>query len=208
MLINLHSSVLLSFFYILIFVTTLADKSVCLLELWFALVLWYSDIYDNRITANHSKCNVVICFRSLIFWYLWQLMLWLVSAMYCCDLLSFFDILIFMTTFGFIITNHYSLWFAFVLWYSDIYDNKVCYIIIGCFVVICFRSLIFWYLWQLEALTKGTLPSCDLLSFFDILIFMTTRLLAICRRKMLWFAFVLWYSDIYDNNFLWMAERD
>ena len=145
----------------------------------------------------------MICFRTLIFWYLWQQAWSSRHRSQCCDLLSYFDILIFMTTKLEVSAGRIRLWFAFVLWYSDIYDNGSWRSRQTNLVVICFRTLIFWYLWQLKGRSKGTVKvvicfrtlifwylwqprsqrqqaadSCDLLSYFDILIFMTTRSLA------------------------------
>ena len=154
--------------------TTLVRKGLGIDVLWFAFVLWYSDIYDNEKRSKDEHDRVVICFRTLIFWYLWQPIAFLYGEPYRCDLLSYFDILIFMTTHYFVENTEPLLWFAFVLWYSDIYDNWSTMHYIWNWVVICFRTLIFWYLWQLSLqLIIGTI-SCDLLSYFDILIFMTT----------------------------------
>ena len=115
----------------------------------------------------------MICFRSLIFWYLQQLLKNEKSILAGCDLLSFFDFLIFTTIvsdegyvenccdllsfFDFLIfttirckiyVQSLQLWFAFVLWFSDIYNNIAIYKVGSNPVVICFRSLIFWYLQQ------------------------------------------------------------
>ena len=165
---------LLSYFDILIFMTTLPVLYSPVIMLWFAFVLWYSDIYDNL-----TKLSII---NNI-----------------CCDLLSYFDILIFMTTRIGRCVKFYVLWFAFVLWYSDIYDNFFLQKYCIHFVVICFRTLIFWYLWQLLGNWKSEKWCCDLLSYFDILIFMTTCCTCCKANKLLWFAFVLWYSDIYDN---------
>ena len=114
-------------------------------------------------------------------------------------MLSFFDLLIFTTTchwsrnrccwlwFAFIlwfidiyhnangiITIELLLWFAFILWFIDIYHNAWYQNYTLELVVICFHSLIYWYLPQLVASEAHRLPSCDLLSFFDLLIFTTT----------------------------------
>ena len=164
---------MLSFFDILIFTTTGLDEILRHKELWFAFVLWYSDIYNNFYKFVWCHVMVVICFRSLIFWYLQQLTNLERTHRKRCDLLSFFDILIFTTTFCFSGSRYFScdllsffdilifttttllfaplrptLWFAFVLWYSDIYNNFIDSDNIVEPVVICFRSLIFWYLQQ------------------------------------------------------------
>ncbi len=96
--------------------------------------------------------------------------------------------------------------------------------------MICFRSLQNWYLQQL---TKAMLrndtrcdllsffaklifttthltvvkneASCDLLSFFAKLIFTTTISVYIKITDVLWFAFVLCKTDIYNNLFLFRS---
>ena len=140
---------MLSYFDILIFMTTPTDIESFVKTLWFAFVLWYSDIYDNNPFGTEESNKVVICFRTLIFWYLWQLLLMVGLQVKRCDLLSYFDILIFMTTLAKYSSRTQRLWFAFVLWYSDIYDNNIDGGYTMALVVICFRTLIFWYLWQL-----------------------------------------------------------
>ena len=142
-----------------------------------------------------------------------------------CDLLSFFAKLIFTTTIFATSIFLFVLWFAFVLCKTDIYNNlhkasTVFIAVVICFrslqnwylqqqwftrikrikVVICFRSLQNWYLQQLIQVFQPLSMCCDLLSFFAKLIFTTTKF----RRRdflfVLWFAFVLCKTDIYNNR--------
>ncbi len=241
---------LLSFFELLIFTTTGCRYDTYPRLLWFAFILWTTDIYNNRkllilgsecvVICFHSlnywylqqrnACNsigrlVVICFHSLNYWYLQQQIFILNSSVSCCDLLSFFELLIFTTTrdvfimrfwllwFAFILwtTDIYNnayltfqtiplLWFAFILWTTDIYNNLRKQEIKTMLVVICFHSLNYWYLQQLASLKCLRQKCCDLLSFFELLIFTTTNIKLFIVLYLLWFAFILWTTDIYNNS--------
>ena len=150
-------------------------------RLWFAFVLWESDIYNNCTGLSNQDHLVVICFRSLRIWYLQQLAGRGKMSGKSCDLLSFFENLIFTTT---IVRYWYArnwLWFAFVLWESDIYNNGKNRNNSQPPVVICFRSLRIWYLQQPRYKEDMALIGCDLLSFFENLIFTTTlHILILC----------------------------
>ena len=66
--------------------------------------------------------------------------------------------------------------------------------------MICFRSLQNWYLQQRRNSFCKIKVCCDLLSFFAKLIFTTTKTKGISFVTLLWFAFVLCKTDIYNNN--------
>ena len=217
--------------------------------LWFAFVLWIYDIWHNRTLLVAFDLCVVICFRSLNLWYLAQPNFLKLPWSQRCDLLSFFEFMIFGTTFrvnGFgmdmlwfafvlwiydiwhnlIYQSNWlpALWFAFVLWIYDIWHNFYVLFYIFVDVVICFRSLNLWYLAQ-HMVAKATSESscdllsffefmifgttglfggslrfcCDLLSFFEFMIFGTTHIFRIQCHESLWFAFVLWIYDIWHN---------
>ena len=142
--------------------------------MWFAFILWTTDIYNNKKLMISKLKLVVICFHSLNYWYLQQLDDLRAEMLVSCDLLSFFELLIFTTTNGVIKYAKSMLWFAFILWTTDIYNNSEqassCYY----FVVICFHSLNYWYLQQQVVLKRLAGHGCDLLSFFELLIFTTT----------------------------------
>ena len=149
--------------------------------------------------------RVVICFHSLNYWYLQQrkhLHQVLVTG---CDLLSFFELLIFTTTLICWTRGVYLLWFAFILWTTDIYNNRKRRGQGWSKVVICFHSLNYWYLQQLTYAGYFSKTCCDLLSFFELLIFTTTQNIPIIHSYKLWFAFILWTTDIYNNwlGFCW-----
>ena len=224
---------MLSFFDLLIFVTTTPIRSefICLLwfafilwstdicyngeatkrphsALWFAFILWSTDICYNRGPVVPRPRAVVICFHSLIYWYLLQQSLLVGLSLSGCDLLSFFDLLIFVTTRYDELTAAIRLWFAFILWSTDICYNQGIGGSCKDWVVICFHSLIYWYLLQLNLKTNESKISCDLLSFFDLLIFVTTHADSFYQRGMLWFAFILWSTDICYNIFLSRALQD
>ena len=174
---------LLSFFELLIFTTTPYQVRRCLKKLWFAFILWTTDIYNNYLSCPKLSKKVVICFHSLNYWYLQQLQ--------ACPRI-FYPLL----------------WFAFILWTTDIYNNVWWCYHSSVFVVICFHSLNYWYLQQLIMGLAYACSCCDLLSFFELLIFTTTALRKLCKSVMLWFAFILWTTDIYNNqleNLKWVA---
>ena len=142
--------------------------------LWFAFILWTTDIYNNQGRVMYALDHVVICFHSLNYWYLQQLFPSLYGISASCDLLSFFELLIFTTTRLYTIYCVMPLWFAFILWTTDIYNNQRWAKKLLIKVVICFHSLNYWYLQQLYWVMQCMVQSCDLLSFFELLIFTTT----------------------------------
>ncbi len=131
----------------------------------------------------------------------------MILPLYCCDLLSFFELLIFTTTPRVVGIMQYRLWFAFILWTTDIYNNFRSVCRYRLFVVICFHSLNYWYLQQQKNASWPPHRCCDLLSFFELLIFTTTRWVFHSICSPLWFAFILWTTDIYNNlkGSLWNA---
>ena len=173
-----------------------------LTSLWFAFILWTTDIYNNIIIRFVGSIIVVICFHSLNYWYLQQPDSTIRKVIHGCDLLSFFELLIFTTTAESISSKSSSLWFAFILWTTDIYNNFTNIYFCIPLVVICFHSLNYWYLQQHLRLLIQTSYCCDLLSFFELLIFTTTSILIYSTAKSLWFAFILWTTDIYNNSIL------
>ena len=141
------------------------------------------------------------CFCSLKDWYLLQHKLEGIINRKCCELLLFFERLIFATTVPKIGNIGNQLWIAFVLWKIDICYNAIRYIkitcvVVNCFcslkdwyllqqvpfwcklidVVNCFCSLKDWYLLQLDELVYSHYDGCELLLFFERLIFATTYL--------------------------------
>ena len=191
---------LLSFFELLIFTTTIISYLYEVVLLWFAFILWTTDIYNNSTLCFRLLHQVVICFHSLNYWYLQQLFLYRWWRRIGCDLLSFFELLIFTTTSEVKRKAGQKLWFAFILWTTDIYNNTGIKNLLKKQVVICFHSLNYWYLQQLGIALATTSCSCDLLSFFELLIFTTTFTSVDWTDDWLWFAFILWTTDIYNNQ--------
>ena len=119
--------------------------------MWFAFILWTTDIYNNLPVLKESGWLVVICFHSLNYWYLQQPFILLPppkAVVICFHSLNY--------------------------WYlqqqrENIIDNVE--------VVICFHSLNYWYLQQRSESLTSFRQGCDLLSFFELLIFTTTRML-------------------------------
>ena len=169
-------------------------------QLWFAFILWFTDIDHNSGVILFSCYWVVICFHSLIYWYWPQQFVKFLIHFNSCDLLSFFDLLILTTTTPLLVPPIVALWFAFILWFTDIDHNNLLFAIIILLVVICFHSLIYWYWPQLHDWENPTIEGCDLLSFFDLLILTTTIIFEVRWFEWLWFAFILWFTDIDHNS--------
>ena len=148
------------------------DMISCDLLSFFELLL----IDTNSKTAAYPILSVVICFRSLnyfwliptqrtlqafptVLWFafvLWttfdwyQLTCWNWKPDLSCDLLSFFELLLIDTNAGCLSRSQSLLWFAFVLWTT--FD---------------------WY--QPDGWLSKTCFSCDLLSFFELLLIDTNQ---------------------------------
>ena len=120
-------------------------------------------------------------------------------------MLSIFEILIFTTTSKAVYDSLRLLWFAFNLWDTDIYNNWMMHTQLVKPVVICFQSLRYWYLQQQISAKFMSSSRCDLLSIFEILIFTTTGASGLFGVVALWFAFNLWDTDIYNNE--WLLEN-
>ena len=143
--------------------------------LWIAFVLWKIDICYNFSTFTMSRMDVVNCFCSLKDWYLLQPPFGKPSLTHCCELLLFFERLIFATnslrcqmksnrcelllfferlifatTVWEIRKINLRLWIAFVLWKIDICYNLGCKRYVSKAVVNCFCSSKDWYLLQLQ----------------------------------------------------------
>ena len=220
-----YSCDLLSFFDLLIFHTAFVFGFMDCPQLWFAFILWFIDISHSMPLWLQMCGRVVICFHSLIYWYFTQPIVIDIAPPNGCDLLSFFDLLIFHTACCAISWKLTGLWFAFILWFIDISHSQtgvstVCMLVVICFhsliywyftqhlnkvyferqVVICFHSLIYWYFtqpfYELVVLCLG----CDLLSFFDLLIFHTAQQNQRLPPRQLWFAFILWFIDISHSD--------
>ena len=147
--------------------TLIKDVVIC----FHSLNYWY---LQQRLVDSYLNMKVVICFHSLNYWYLQQQYNHYDYQLVSCDLLSFFELLIFTTTFKQNTGMVVGLWFAFILWTTDIYNNLSYICFERCSVVICFHSLNYWYLQQHFRACFNLSLSCDLLSFFELLIFTTT----------------------------------
>ena len=198
---------LLSFFDLLIFHTADLQYKRHRRRLWFAFILWFIDISHSSKSKTPSSSNVVICFHSLIYWYFTQQEGVVPVQNISCDLLSFFDLLIFHTAYGRHNKNKRKLWFAFILWFIDISHSRAALYVNSKAVVICFHSLIYWYFTQHRKNQVQQEARCDLLSFFDLLIFHTADDEIYNDQWQLWFAFILWFIDISHSNLLLLCFR-
>ena len=192
--------------------------------MWIAFVLWKIDICYNDKSKTPLIYRVVNCFCSLKDWYLLQPFLWIFEGQERCELLLFFERLIFATTATLHTLASNQLWIAFVLWKIDICYNCITIVSYIASVVNCFCSLKDWYLLQqnnrfdfdvmrcelllfferlifatTDLILKKLPDSCELLLFFERLIFATTSQSDIILAFPLWIAFVLWKIDICYN---------
>ena len=142
--------------------------------MWIAFVLWKIDICYNIPIWHYFCSSVVNCFCSLKDWYLLQRSPSIKVSESCCELLLFFERLIFATTNSSHFLCAFALWIAFVLWKIDICYNIPCMRIHSNGVVNCFCSLKDWYLLQRNIVFVFNHLSCELLLFFERLIFATT----------------------------------
>ena len=141
--------------------------------LWIAFVLWKIDICYNFSTFTMSRMDVVNCFCSLKDWYLLQPPFGKPSLTHCCELLLFFERLIFATN---------SL-------RCQMKSNR-------CELLLFFERLIFATTYNKKTNQE---MRCELLLFFERLIFATTVWEIRKINLRLWIAFVLWKIDICYN---------
>ena len=198
---------LLSLLIFLIFIPTQKEQYQTKYKLWFAFIIDFSDIYPNYFKVRRVREPVVICFHYWFFWYLSQRKCYISHYADSCDLLSLLIFLIFIPTFDFYEVFPYRLWFAFIIDFSDIYPNAHSHLRTTIRVVICFHYWFFWYLSQQEGLKVPMFYRCDLLSLLIFLIFIPTIDRSSFIKELLWFAFIIDFSDIYPNC-LWSRHHD
>ena len=162
-----------------------------------SLNLWYLPQLHVLNSLRHQGCDLLSFFEFMIFA---TTVFSYTAGAPGCDLLSFFEFMIFATTIALYTNFNAPLWFAFVLWIYDICHNWDRHHPGHSTVVICFRSLNLWYLPQPPLWPWLVSVSCDLLSFFEFMIFATTIALYTNFNAPLWFAFVLWIYDICHNG--------
>jgi len=168
-----------------------------------------------------NRMKVVNCFRSFTYWPLSQSVVGTSNGGLGCELLSFFHLLTFVTVellgcggqascellsffhlLTFVTVAHLMsrpskvLWIAFVLSLIDL-----CHSVVRAGdrvypVVNCFRSFTYWPLSQLIFCSSSSPISCELLSFFHLLTFVTVLLLVLTQSPVLWIAFVLSLIDL------------
>ena len=169
--------------------------------------------------------SVVICFQFVLWRYLIQYGICAVVNNPGCDLLSICSLTIFDTILVHLHIQIRLLWFAFNLFFDDIWYNTLLNFSHRIYVVICFQFVLWRYLIQYREKWFKPFGGCDLLSICSLTIFDTIRkegistvnccdLLSICSltifdtmlyrqaicRWALWFAFNLFFDDIWYNE--------
>ena len=117
--------------------------------MWFAFNLFFDDIWYNIYWCRCCRNRVVICFQFVLWRYLIQCRQIKSSTHYCCDLLSICSLTIFDTIRRCGIRPAYMLWFAFNLFFDDIWYNNAAERTWILLVVICFQFVLWRYLIQL-----------------------------------------------------------
>ena len=145
-------------------------------------------------------CEVVNCFRSFTYWPLSQLREHLPYLFLCCELLSFFHLLTFVTVKGERVMTAKQLWIAFVLSLIDLCHSRLPRWYCLRQVVNCFRSFTYWPLSQYTGFIPWPLACCELLSFFHLLTFVTVIIVSNVACCKLWIAFVLSLIDLCHSN--------
>ena len=196
--------------------------------LWIAFVLSLIDLCHSWITWLPVFASVVNCFRSFTYWPLSQYLRYPGSLQNCCELLSFFHLLTFVTVktqcsmnclgcellsffhlLTFVTVMPFSLitciplWIAFVLSLIDLCHSLPNCLLWGKYVVNCFRSFTYWPLSQLTWATSWILTGCELLSFFHLLTFVTVSPFMYANAVKLWIAFVLSLIDLCHSRPQW-----
>ena len=142
---------------------------------------------------------VVICFQIVLLRYLPQRVPHSYQFAFCCDLLSNCSLMIFTTAATVTTSSNLSLWFAFKLFFDDIYHSTGLPILENAGVVICFQIVLWWYLPQHSISKPVVINCCDLLSNCSLMIFTTAQLIFQNLAGTLWFAFKLFFDDIYHS---------
>ena len=196
---NSHSCGLLSVCSLKIFITIHLLRQLARYRLWFAFGLFFEDIYYNWIFKRYTVIMVVVCFRFVLWRYLLQSSVVYFNANLGCGLLSVCSLKIFITICKPLSPSITRLWFAFGLFFEDIYYNYYHLYINSRSVVVCFRFVLWRYLLQYTTVLKSQLLCCGLLSVCSLKIFITIARYGFGDDIELWFAFGLFFEDIYYN---------
>ena len=157
----------------MIFTTAWNCASLPIALLWFAFKLFFDDIYHSFNVMHSAYICVVICFQIVLWWYLPQQYTTDKYNLRSCDLLSNCSLMIFTTAFFVECSFILKLWFAFKLFFDDIYHSVHLHRRVHVRVVICFQIVLWWYLPQPVFTNILSSFSCDLLSNCSLMIFTT-----------------------------------
>ena len=182
-----------------IFETPKKVRRNSLLRLWFAFKLYFIDLWNTVYTNLHRKFTVVICFQ-IVFYRSLKHLVWLETLKnWCCDLLSNCILSIFETPAWLPFPPRRLLWFAFKLYFIDLWNTYFCKWVVGAIVVICFQIVFYRSLKHPARKKAFEYFSCDLLSNCILSIFETPWRWGGTRTWTLWFAFKLYFIDLWNT---------
>ena len=167
--------------------------------LWFAFKLYFIDLWNTPLLWGYLHPIVVICFQIVFYRSLKHLVGNPDIGAYGCDLLSNCILSIFETPFRIHLTTFSLLWFAFKLYFIDLWNtfgtvNKGSKHVVICFQIVFYRSLK-----HLKRKRCRFRCSCDLLSNCILSIFETPRRFQFATTAALWFAFKLYFIDLWNT---------
>ena len=111
--------------------------------MWFAFKLYFIDLWNTRPNNIVIRCPVVICFQIVFYRSLKHRRSHSNRRHLCCDLLSNCILSIFETPFTTEFTNLQLLWFAFKLYFIDLWNTHWLNIEFTSGVVICFQIVFY-----------------------------------------------------------------
>ena len=111
--------------------------------MWFAFKLYFIDLWNTFFPGICCGTDVVICFQIVFYRSLKHHNLWQMILLLRCDLLSNCILSIFETPFTTEFTNLQLLWFAFKLYFIDLWNTHWLNIEFTSGVVICFQIVFY-----------------------------------------------------------------
>ncbi len=167
--------------------------------LWIAFIIWITLVFDNRNLLRRTAATVVNCFHYLNYLGLWQPLKNKQRISTGCELLSLFELPWSLTTSRFFCRQCMTLWIAFIIWITLVFDNNSAPLEDYIIVVNCFHYLNYLGLWQLKAIYLYLKGGCELLSLFELPWSLTTILKCYLIISLLWIAFIIWITLVFDN---------
>ena len=199
---DLLSNCILSIFETPIFILI---PSVFLL--WFAFKLYFIDLWNTWSKCSWRFLIVVICFQIVFYRSLKHRPGPILLSSDGCDLLSNCILSIFETPVLKRMDISVLLWFAFKLYFIDLWNTNIVIWTIQYYVVICFQIVFYRSLKHHSKILPVEFPGCDLLSNCILSIFETPSPIFHVSSNWLWFAFKLYFIDLWNTE-MQVDDRD